>query len=92
MCGPVIPILATAAAAATIKPAKKALKDLGASLKPKIDLPSPIGPGENIAAAAQNAAQSERRRALLSRGQRSTILTGYGGAQSSPQQKTLLGS
>lgn len=88
MCGPVLPILGLAAGTAA---GVTAVKKAGDILSPKIDMPAPPGPGENVEASAQNAARNAQRKALMAKGQRSTVLTGYGGARSPSQGKTLLG-
>lgn len=88
MCSPMLLPLAIGAAGYS---GYTAVKKVGDVLSPKIpEAPKPQ-PAENVAASAANAAQTERRKALLARGQRSTILTGYQGARSIPQPKTLLG-
>lgn len=85
MCNPVIPLIAGAAYAG-----HTALKSVGKALKPNIDMPAPPPAPENTDAAAANAAQNARRRAMLAYGANRTQLAG--GSTPSGGGKTLLGS
>jgi hypothetical protein len=82
-------IYAGATAGGTAFAGKKALDLVGDALKPKIDMPKPQGPGENVQASAANAAQNSRRRALLAYGRDRTILAGN--EAPAGQGKRLLG-
>lgn len=85
MCNPVLPAILGAGALGYT-----AVKKAGSVLSPKIGMPAPEGPQENVEASASNAANNARRRALLAYGANRQVLAG--GSAPSGGGKQLLGS